>query len=151
VAGLRDRYESLRVELLRSAVRRSSLRDDVRAMRERMRTELSRSQAGEFDLKQDAGGITDVEFLAQYWTLQWAGQHAELVTFSDNIRQLESLASICLVPQQTVDALTAAYRSYRQRLHHLSLEGGDRNVAPALEFEATREAVTAIWRATMET
>ena len=26
-------------------------------MRERMRTELSRSQAGEFDLKQDAGGI----------------------------------------------------------------------------------------------
>ena len=151
VAGLRDRYESLRVELLRSAVRRGSLRDDVRAMRERMRTELSRSQAGEFDLKQDAGGITDVEFLAQYWTLQWAGQHAELVTFSDNIRQLESLASICLVPQQTVDVLTAAYRSYRQRLHHLSLEGGDRNVAPAREFEATREAVTAIWRATMET
>jgi len=81
--------------------------------------------------------------------LLWAGRHAELVTYSDNIRQLESLASICLVPQETVDVLTAAYRTYRQRLHHLSLEGSN-NVAPAAEFESTREAVTTIWRDTME-
>ena len=150
-AGLRNRYESLRVELLRTAVRRPTLREDVRSMRERMRSELSKSKAGEFDLKQDAGGITDVEFLAQYWALLWSAPHAELVTFSDNIRQLESLASICLVPQETVDVLTAAYRAYRQRLHHLSLEGGDNNIAPAAEFEATRDAVRAIWRQTMET
>jgi glutamate-ammonia-ligase adenylyltransferase len=149
IGSLRGRYEALRVELLRTAVRRGSLRDDVRSMRERMRAELSKSKAGEFDLKQDAGGITDVEFLAQYWALLWAGRHAELVTYSDNIRQLESLASICLVPQETVDVLTAAYRTYRQRLHHLSLEGGN-NVAPAAEFEATRRDVTAIWRDTME-
>ena len=77
----------------------TTLRDDVRAMRERMRAELSKSKPGEFDLKQDAGGITDIEFLAQYWTLLWAERHAELVTYSDNIRQLESLASIGLVPQ----------------------------------------------------
>ena len=118
--------------------------------RERMRSELSKSKAGEFDLKQDAGGITDVEFLAQYWALLWSARYAELVTYSDNIRQLESLASICLVPQETVDVLTAAYRAYRQRLHHLSLEGGE-NVAPAAGFESTRAAVTAIWRQTMET
>jgi [glutamine synthetase] adenylyltransferase / [glutamine synthetase]-adenylyl-L-tyrosine phosphorylase len=152
VAGprsLRERYESLRVELLRSAVRRGTLREDVRSMRERMRAELSKSRPGEFDLKQDAGGITDVEFLAQYWTLLWAERHAELVTYSDNIRQLESLASICLVPQDTVDTLTGAYRTYRHRLHHLSLEGGT-HVAPAIEFESIRTAVSAVWRETME-
>ena len=152
VAGspaLRTRYEALRVELLRTAVRRATLREDVRAMRERMRAELSRSKPGEFDLKQDAGGITDVEFMAQYWSLLWAERHAELVTYSDNIRQLESLASIGLVPQPTVDVLTSAYRDYRQRLHHLSLEGGG-NVAPAVEFATTREAVGALWRQTME-
>jgi len=137
------------VELLRSVVRRHSLREDVRAMRDRMRAELSKSRPGEFDLKQDPGGITDVEFLAQYWSLEWAERYAELVTYSDNIRQLESLASICLVPQQTVDVLTAAYRTYRQRLHHLSLDGLG-NVAPAAEFESTRAAVTEVWRATME-
>jgi glutamate-ammonia-ligase adenylyltransferase len=147
--GLRGRYEALRVELLRTAVRRATLRDDVRSMRERMRAELSKSKPGEFDLKQDAGGITDVEFLAQYWSLLWAERHAELVTYSDNIRQLESLASICLVPQDTVDLLTAAYRTYRQRLHHLSLEGKD-NLAPADEFAGTRAAVRAVWEEVME-
>jgi glutamate-ammonia-ligase adenylyltransferase len=114
-----------------------------------MRAELSKSKAGEFDLKQDAGGITDVEFLAQFWALQWADRRPELVTYSDNIRQLESLASICLVPQETVDVLTEAYRTYRQRMHHLSLEGGE-NVAPAGEFETIRASVQAIWRETME-
>jgi glutamate-ammonia-ligase adenylyltransferase len=148
-ADLRRRYESLRIELLRHAVRRDSLRGDVRSMRERMRTELSKSKPGEFDLKQDAGGITDVEFLAQYWALLWAESRPELVTYSDNIRQLESLASICLVPQETVDVLTNAYRTYRQRLHHLSLEGG-KNIARAEEFATTRAAVSGVWREVME-
>ena len=150
VAGRRRRCGSATrrcaCDLLRSAVRRATLRDDVRSMRERMRAELSKSKPGEFDLKQDAGGITDIEFLAQYWALLWADRHAELVTYSDNIRQLESCASICLVPQATVDVLTQAYRTYRQRLHHLSLEG-ESSIAPAAEFAPTRAAVGAVWRA----
>jgi len=152
VAGspaLRERFEALRRDLLRFDVRRDTLRDDVRSMRERMRAELSRSGPGEFDLKQDPGGITDIEFLAQYWTLLWAGRYAELVTYSDNIRQLESLASADLVPQATVDVLTGAYRTYRQRMHHLSLEAAS-NVVRAAEFADVRAAVTVIWNATME-
>jgi [glutamine synthetase] adenylyltransferase / [glutamine synthetase]-adenylyl-L-tyrosine phosphorylase len=151
VAGdpvLRERFEAMRRDILRFAVRRDTLRDDVRAMRERMRAELSKSGPGQFDLKQDAGGITDIEFLAQYWTLHWAERYPELVTYSDNIRQLESLASADLVPQATVDVLTGAYRAYRQRMHHLSLEAAN-NVVSADEFADTRAAVTAIWNATM--
>ena len=64
--------------------------------------------------------------------------------FSDTIRQLESVASADLVPQATVDVLTAAYRAYRTRMHHLSLAGGAGTV-PAEEFAAERAAVTAIW------
>jgi glutamate-ammonia-ligase adenylyltransferase len=152
VAGppaLRERFESLRRDLLRFGVRREPLRDDVRAMRERMRAELSRSGPGQFDLKQDSGGITDIEFLAQYWTLLWCDRYPELVTFSDNIRQLESLASANLVPQETVDVLTGAYRAYRQRMHHLSLEAAG-NVVPSGEFAETRAAVQGIWREAME-
>jgi len=152
VAGqpaLRERFEALRRDILRFAVRRATLRDDVRAMRERMRAELSKSREGQFDLKQDAGGITDIEFLAQYWTLQLSERYPELVTYSDNIRQLESLASADLVPQATVDVLTGAYRAYRQRMHHLSLEAAG-NVVPADEFRKVRAAVSAIWDATME-
>jgi glutamate-ammonia-ligase adenylyltransferase len=147
--GLRERFERLRIDLLRTAVHRDTLLEDVRGMRERMRNELSKSGPGQFDLKQDAGGITDIEFLAQYWALLWAGRYPELVTYSDNIRQLESLASADLVPQAKVDVLTHAYRAYRQRMHHLSLEAAA-NVVPAAEFAATRAAVEELWRATMQ-
>jgi len=151
VAGdpaLCERFEALRRDILRFAVRRATLKEDVRSMRERMRAELSKSGPGQFDLKQDAGGITDIEFLAQYWTLHWAERYPELVTYSDNIRQLESLASADLVPQATVDVLTGAYRAYRQRMHHLSLEAAS-NVVPADEFRDVRAAVTAIWTAAL--
>ena len=147
--GLRERFEAVRRDVLRFGVRRDTLREDVRRMRERMRAELASAKPGQFDLKRDAGGITDIEFLAQYWTLQWCDRHPELVTYSDNIRQLESLASIDLVPQATVDVLTGIYRAYRQRIHHLSLDGAD-TVVPVAEFAAEREQVTAIWRAAME-
>jgi glutamate-ammonia-ligase adenylyltransferase len=152
VAGppaLRERFEALRRDILCFGIRRATLRADVRAMRERMRAELARSRPGWFDLKQDAGGITDIEFLAQYWTLHWSDRYAELVTYSDNIRQLESLASANLVPQETADVLTGAYRAYRQRMHHLSLDAAD-TVVPAEEFADTRAAVSAIWCSTME-
>jgi glutamate-ammonia-ligase adenylyltransferase len=152
VAGpreLRERFETVRRDVLRYGVRRETLRDEVRRMRERMRAELGSAQPGQFDLKRDEGGITDIEFLAQYWTLHWCERHAELVTYSDNIRQLESLASIDLVPQATVDTLTGIYRAYRQRIHHLSLDGAETAV-PAAEFTDERSQVTAIWRATME-
>ena len=73
VAGapeLRARFEAVRMEVLCRHVRRDTLREEVRGMRERMRRELSRGDAQHFDIKQDPGGIADIEFLAQYWALQ---------------------------------------------------------------------------------
>ena len=148
VAGnpaLRARFEHVRTEVLRHDVKREGLRAEVRRMRERMRRELSRSAPGQFDIKQDAGGVADIEFLAQYWALAWALRYPPLVMFSDTIRQLESVASANLVPQVSVDTLTAAYRAYRERTHRMSLEGGA-NVVPADQFMAERAAVRAIWQ-----
>ena len=146
--GLRARFEALRIEVLRHHVKREGLRAEVRRMRERMRRELSRSARDQFDVKQDAGGVADIEFLAQYWALAWALRYPPLITFSDTIRQLESVASADLVPQASVDELTAAYRAYRERTHRMSLEGGT-NVVPADQFVAERNAVTAIWHSAM--
>jgi len=147
-APLRTGFELIRAEILQHHVRRASLRDDVRKMRERMRRELSRAKPGEFDIKQDAGGIADIEFLAQYWALNWAHDYPPVITFSDTIRQLESVASADLVPQAEVDVLTAAYRAYRARTHYLSLS--DRApIVPAGEFAAERAAVTAAWTRAM--
>jgi glutamate-ammonia-ligase adenylyltransferase len=151
VAGepsLMERIDAVRMEVLQHAVRREDLQQKVAEMRERMRRELSSAGPGEFDLKQDRGGIADIEFLAQYWALAHADRYPPVVHFSDTIRQLESLASAALVPQETVDVLVRAYQRYRQVAHRRSLENQN-NVLPASQFEAEREAVAAIWRATM--
>jgi glutamate-ammonia-ligase adenylyltransferase len=121
---------------------------EVRNMRERMRRELSRGAAGRFDIKQDPGGIADIEFLAQYWALKWAREHPPVALFSDTIRQLESVASADLVPQASVDVLTAAYRAYRASIHRLSLDGAG-PLVPATEFRDLRREVTALWDAAM--
>jgi len=147
-AGLSARFEEVRTQVLRHDVKRGGLRAEVRRMRERMRRELSRGGPGQFDIKQDAGGVADIEFLAQYWALAWALRYPPLITYSDTIRQLESVASADLVPQSSVDTLTAAYRAYRERTHRISLEGGP-NVVPADQFTAERAAVTAIWQSAM--
>jgi len=151
VAGspeLRARFEAVRLEALKNYVRRDTLRSEVASMRERMRRELTRAKEGEFDIKQDAGGIADIEFLAQYWALLWAKEKPPVAMFSDTIRQLESVASANLVPQSTVDVLTGAYRAYRTRSHHLSLENRE-PIVSATEFVETRVEVTRIWNETM--
>jgi len=147
VAGspdLRRSFEAVRLDVLANHVRRDTLRAEVASMRERMRKELSKAKAGQFDIKQDAGGVADIEFLAQYWALKWAKDYPPVAMFSDTIRQLESVASADLVPQRTVDLLTNAYRAYRTRSHHLSLELRDPIVANT-EFVPERDAVTRIW------
>jgi glutamate-ammonia-ligase adenylyltransferase len=142
--GTMRAFQALRADILAHSVRRASLREDVRHMRNRQRRELSRAAAGEFDLKQDAGGIGDIEFLAQYWALDWAEQYPPVAFFADTIRQLESVASADLVPQAQVDVLTGIYRLYRTRLHHRALDGRGAVVA-ASEFPVERAAVSDIW------
>src|SRR6516225_6949772 len=85
VAGapaLRERFEAVRLDVLCQHVRRDTLREEVRNMRERMRRELSRGDARRFDIKQDPGGIADIEFLAQYWALRWAREYPPVVMFA---------------------------------------------------------------------
>ena len=146
---LRERFNAIRAHVLEKCVRRDTLRDEVQRMRVRMRTELSSARTGEFDLKQDPGGIADIEFLAQYWALAWAEKYPPVAWFADTIRELESVASAALVPQETIDVLTGAYRKYRECSHHRTIAGLPA-VLPEGEFAGERAAVSAIWRSTME-
>ena len=151
VAGtpsIRARFEAARIESLCHHVRRDTLREDVRHMRERMRRELSRAGADEFDLKQDPGGVADIEFLAQFWVLRSADRYPPLVTYSDTIRQLESVGSAALVDHQIIDRLVDAYRGYRHLTHRLALAGG-RAVVLAAPHAAVRGTVAAVWDAVM--
>ena len=151
VAGdthLRAAFEAVRRGVLCDAVKRDRLRSDVAEMRLRMRRELSKAGPGQFDMKQGAGGIADIEFLVQYWVLSEAQLHPQLLTYTDNVRQLEGLAAVGVLTRDTAQWLTDAYISYRTVLHHLSLEGQGERVVEAAPYVATRDRVREIWRAT---
>ncbi|MGA1496484.1 MAG: bifunctional [glutamate--ammonia ligase]-adenylyl-L-tyrosine phosphorylase/[glutamate--ammonia-ligase] adenylyltransferase [Steroidobacteraceae bacterium] len=147
-AALRARFEAIRQEILVGYVRRDGLREEVASMRERMRSELSEGTAERFDLKQDRGGLADIEFLAQYWVLRWAGERPALCLFPDTIRQLESVGSAALVDHGVIDRLVDAYRDYRRCLHRRSLEELGK-VVPADWFPDQRAAVSRVWQQVM--
>jgi glutamate-ammonia-ligase adenylyltransferase len=147
-ADLCGQFEAARRRVLTTAVHRDTLRAEVAKMRARMRQELSKAAAGEFDIKQDAGGIADIEFLVQYWVLAHAHQHPELLAWPDNIRQLESLAAAGIVALETADWLAQTYREFRGVLHRLSLEGEGERVVEAAPFEHLRQRVRQIWQDT---
>ena len=74
------------------------LKRDIADMRERMLKELDRGNATSFDLKHGPGGITDIEFMVQYAVLRWAGAHPPLLAWTDNLRLLETIADLGLLP-----------------------------------------------------
>jgi glutamate-ammonia-ligase adenylyltransferase len=149
-AKLCEAFEAVRRRTLSASVRLDTLRTDVLEMRLRMRRELSRSGADQFDIKQDAGGIADIEFLVQYWVLAAAQAHPELLTYTDNIRQLEGLAAVGVLDDATAAWLKGAYISYRMVLHHLSLEGDGERIVAAAPHTQTRARLREIWSATFE-
>ena len=149
-SGLGCRFADLRRDILLRDRDGDTLRDEVRAMRERMRTELGSQRAGRFDLKQDPGGIADIEFMVQYGTLRWASRLGADLDWTDNIRLLEGFERAGLMPNEDVTLLADAYRAFRGRIHELSLQDSE-GVVGNEEFAEFREAVIAIWNRLMVT
>ena len=138
-------FARIRRSTLIGRVRREQLHDDVVSMRRRMRKELDRSDSARFDLKHGRGGIGDIEFIVQYLVLKHAAAYPAVIDFSDNIRQIAALASAGRLDIRAAARLQDAYRGFRLRLHHLSLNDRPPFVDPA-DFAAEREFVESEWR-----
>ena len=141
-------FERIRAETLRNRPRPRNLLDDVTSMRRKMREQLDRSDSEQFDLKHGKGGIGDIEFIVQYLVLKNAGPHPAVIHYSDNIRQLGTLAAAACLPEDDVLRLQEIYKAFRLRLHRLALDE-QRPLVPATEFTDERNFVTTTWAATM--
>jgi [glutamine synthetase] adenylyltransferase / [glutamine synthetase]-adenylyl-L-tyrosine phosphorylase len=137
-------FEAIRYDVLTAHVDRTKLKSEVAKMRRRMRSELSLAKEGFFDLKQDPGGIADIEFLVDYWVLAHSAEYPELIAFPDNIRQLEALERVGLVPGEVCRRLKQCYLALRQRVHELALDEAGR-VVPLRDFAEVREYVSGVW------
>jgi glutamate-ammonia-ligase adenylyltransferase len=138
-------FSRIRAAVLSRPREATVLRREVGDMRERMRRELARGGNGRFDLKQDRGGIADIEFIVQYAVLRWAHDHPELLRWTDNIRLLETLARLGLLPAADTQALTEAYRYYRATVHRLALQESEETGVDEAAFASRRAEVTRIW------
>ncbi|MGH7322462.1 MAG: bifunctional [glutamate--ammonia ligase]-adenylyl-L-tyrosine phosphorylase/[glutamate--ammonia-ligase] adenylyltransferase [Candidatus Rokuibacteriota bacterium] len=95
-------------------------RADIQRVRTRMVVELGREGPGRIHLKFGAGGLVDIEFLAQILQLIYGGRQPGLCTPSTRgaLRRLETLG---LLPPHVAPALLAAYDFQKGLLRSLRL------------------------------
>ena len=142
---LQQRFSEIRSGILCQQRDPKKLREDVITMREKMRMHLAKGTDIDFDLKQDAGGIADIEFLTQYIVLNNAHRFDELTTYSDNVRILTDAARLGCISKEIKQGLIAAYIDYRSRYHVLSLDQQGRCAAKQ-EFATDIAFVTNAWQ-----
>ena len=119
---LSQRFGEIRRGILALPREAETLKVEVREMREKMRAHLGQKHKGRWDIKADAGGITDIEFITQYLVLRYASQDLTLTRWSDNVRIFELLANGGKMSEPEAKALTHAYVTLRDALHHLALQ-----------------------------
>jgi glutamate-ammonia-ligase adenylyltransferase len=119
---LNAQFDAIRRDITMTVRDGATLQTEVREMREKMRAHLSNKHKDRFDIKADEGGITDIEFITQYLVLRYAHAKPKLTRWSDNVRILEGLAQNGIMEEQEAQALTTAYTTLRDELHHLALQ-----------------------------
>ncbi|MDQ6957686.1 MAG: bifunctional [glutamate--ammonia ligase]-adenylyl-L-tyrosine phosphorylase/[glutamate--ammonia-ligase] adenylyltransferase [Mariprofundaceae bacterium] len=92
---------------------------EVMAMRRKMLDHLASKSGQMINLKQDAGGLVDIEFLAQYGRLVFGGNDRGTV---EVLRHMASMNDVPEVWRTHADWLAKTYLDYRQMENALRVE-----------------------------
>lgn len=149
---IREAFDDYRRNLICQSRDAHTLADEVVSMRQKMLDHLSSEASGEghavFHVKQDRGGIVDLEFLVQYLLLSNAHEHPELSRWSDNIRSIEALARAGVLSETEKQQWLNAYLILRQQIHHGVLAGHSKKIPLAevsAELAEVREQISSAW------
>ena len=138
-------FEAIRARILRRRRDPQALAKEVLAMRTRMR-DAHPNSSGLFDLKHDAGGMIDIEFMVQFLVLAHAHEHPRLVGNLGNIALLGIAAELELIPAALAEACRDAYREFRRVQHALRLNGAAYARVPLGQLAPHALAVHELWR-----
>jgi len=143
------RFCDIRRDVLSLPRTLDQVRSEVTSMRIKMQKHLGTSQwqqeAGKFHLKQDAGGIVDIEFLAQFAVLAYSHEYPSLTKWSDNVRIFAEVALLGIWDDQVCQDLTDAYLRIRAATHQLALSEQSLLVDESL-WQETRTLVQSQWQ-----
>jgi glutamate-ammonia-ligase adenylyltransferase len=143
-AALGSRFEELRREVLAAPRDAVKLREEILAMREKMRSEV---KAGARDLKHVPGGVVDLEFAVQALVLAASGTHAGLLDNRGNHTLLKRAGELGIVPMPVAVAAADAYLALRARAHAAALNDEEHPLIAEGELARERAAVQELWKA----
>jgi glutamate-ammonia-ligase adenylyltransferase len=140
-------FDAVRSEVLSQQRNIEQLRSEILEMRRKVHAGHPNANP-EFDLKHDAGGMVDIEFIVQFLVLAYAHQHPKLIGNLGNIALLQIAGEIGLITPEAAQSVGDAYRLLRARQHRLRLDGAEKtrvDLDQEPEFIAARDAVQALW------
>jgi glutamate-ammonia-ligase adenylyltransferase len=142
------RFETVRRRVLARPRVKATLQREVVEMRERLRKEHTSRRRTDFNLKQDRGGMVDIEFLVQYVILLMAQRNPQLLQWTDNVRQIQALSENGIIGDDMAHRLRMAYLTYRAQAHRLSLQERP-PVVPVDRMKDLRRMVVRLWNRVM--
>jgi len=121
-ASLGDALRAAMTKVLRQPRNADALRKSVRDMRAMIAQEKGESDP--WDLKLAAGGVIDIEFIAQYLVLRHGADHPDLLT-PETAQTLANAGRLGLIPAADADRLVEAHRLYSTvvQMMRLTTEG----------------------------
>jgi glutamate-ammonia-ligase adenylyltransferase len=120
-------------------------------MRDKMRVGVGTPEARQkeiFHIKNDEGGIVDIEFMVQYLMLAWCSVYPDLTCWSDNIRQMEALGQVGIIPLEDTEKLRRVFIALRSTTHRRALQDHNSQVEGDA-FTEEREYVKSMWKRVM--
>ncbi len=141
---IEQEFDRIRSSVLRQPREATTLLEEVVEMREKMRGHLANKSAG-FDVKQDAGGLVDIEFMTQAGVLIHAAQHAECIQHTATLQLINELATVGWYTAQESAEISHAYRYFRKLKNWQDL-GCE---ADETELPVHREKVISVWHRLM--
>ena len=139
------RFEATRRAVLTAPRDHAALREEIRAMREKVR-QARPVPTDKFDVKHSPGGMMDVEFAVQYLVLAHGATQSALLDNAGNIALLQRAEAAGLLGAGVGQHAADAYRELRRAQHQARLDEKPTQFDPAL-LQAHQQAVLALWRA----
>lgn len=138
------RFEALREQVLRQPRDTVKLQTEILAMRKKMH-DAHPNRSSQFDLKHDAGGMIDIEFIVQYLVLRHAAERPQFVADIGNIALLKLAGELGLIELSLALTVADAYRHFRKLQHQIRLTGEDRARVSSSDAEQAASAVKQLW------
>jgi glutamate-ammonia-ligase adenylyltransferase len=146
-AAIGARFETIREKVLRQPRDSAMLKREVIDMRQKMR-DAHPKRSPLFDLKHDAGGMIDIEFIVQYLILQHASAYPQLTADIGNIALLKLCGQLGLIDAQLGNDAADAYRIFRKLQHKVRLQGEERARVEHDTIASETATVVLLWQAT---